>query len=123
MRYSGTSSTTDGMNSVASTAPFRMGAYRGLSTDSTYPPVVAINRHTNHEPSAITIVLTKYLPTSTSTQAWLRFAQSMPFGQSASGVLIVSCVEVTAAFAGQMIGPSPASTSPPNRNTCTPRIA
>ena len=35
VRYSGTSSTTLGMNSVASTAPFSTGAYLGRSTDST----------------------------------------------------------------------------------------
>ncbi len=43
----------------------------------------------------------------------------MPLGHSASGVLIESWVEVTAAFASQSTGPSPATISVANRKKCT----
>ena len=41
--YSGTSSTTGGMNRVANTSPVITLAYLGRSTDSAKPPVVATN--------------------------------------------------------------------------------
>ena len=56
----------------------------------------------------MTIVFQKYWSMWMSFHAVDRFAQSMPFGQSANGCDRVSCVGVTADFASHRIGPSPA---------------
>ena len=74
----------------------------------------------NHEPAAITIVFQKNWSMCTSFHACGMFAQSIPFGQSASGCRSVSWVGVTADFASQSSGPRPAITRPTKSTKCTP---
>lgn len=74
-------------------------------------------------PAAITIVLKKNWSMWMSFHALDRFAQSMPFGHSANGCVMVSCDGVTAALRSHRIGPRPATTSVTKRNTCTTRMA
>ena len=60
---------------------------------------------------------------ATSFHAVDRFAQSMPFGQSANGWRSVSCVGVTADFASHSSGPRPGDDEPDEeRTTCTTAI-
>ena len=108
VRYSGTSSTTAGTNRVASTSPLRICAYFGRSTDEH----VAAGRRDDelHDPGAERDpdrVDEVRADVDRRSRPSTRFAQSMPFGKSASGVRRVSCVGVIAAFASQSSGPSP----------------
>ena len=59
MTNSGTSSTTGGTNSVATTRAVTNRAYDGLRIPSTYPPVTATTTCTSHEPIATLTVFQK----------------------------------------------------------------
>ena len=93
---------------------FSTRAYRGRSTESTKPPVVATTIWQAHEPAAMMIVLRKYRSSWTSTQAVLRFDQSVPLGHNAIGCRSVSWVGVIADLASHSSGPSEAITRRPS---------
>ena len=69
----------------------------------------------------MTTVFQKYSLRSMSTHAVRRFAQSMPFGHSASGLRSVSCVGVIADFASHRIGPSATTTRNTSSAACSSR--
>ena len=57
--YRGTRRTTAGTKSVTSSITLTSGAYLGLSTPSTKPPVTATTICVSHEPNASTTVFQK----------------------------------------------------------------